>query len=29
MSLIEETDKIAKDLATTPEMLSAFIKENR
>lgn len=28
-SLIEETDKIAKDLATTPEMLSAFIKENR
>jgi antitoxin PrlF len=28
-SLIEETDKIAKDLATTPEMLSAFIKDNR
>lgn len=28
-SLIEETDKITNELATTPEMLNAFIKENR
>ena len=28
-SLIEETDKITDKLATTPEMLNAFIKENR
>ncbi|WP_308604168.1 AbrB/MazE/SpoVT family DNA-binding domain-containing protein [uncultured Fibrobacter sp.] len=28
-ALVEETDKITKELATTPEMLSTFIKENR
>lgn len=28
-SLIEETDKITDELATTPEMLNAFVKENR
>ena len=28
-SLVEETDKITNELATTPEMLNAFIKDNR
>lgn len=28
-TLVEETDKITSDLATTPEMLSSFIKDNR
>lgn len=28
-NLVEETDKIANELETTPEKLNAFIKENR
>lgn len=28
-TLVEETDKITSELETTPDMLSAFIKENR
>ena len=28
-TLVEETDKITSELATTPDMLSAFINENR
>ena len=28
-TLVEEMDKITSDLATTPEMLSSFIKDNR
>ena len=28
-TLVEETDKITRELDTTPDMLSTFIKENR
>ena len=28
-TLVEETDKITSELETSPDMLSAFIKENR
>jgi looped-hinge helix DNA binding domain, AbrB family len=28
-TLVEETDKITSELETTPDKLSAFIKENR